>query len=83
VKLGILYFPEIISGIFCAALITDMCCDDFLFGDSSSKYACVQVGPQNLTLHCGALLKVLYCTVEQGDCLQYNTACIYFFVSRM
>jgi len=74
VKLGILFFPEIITGIFCAALIADMCCDGFLFGDSSSKYACVQLGPRNLTLHCGTLLRVLYCIVEQGDCL-HNTTC--------
>jgi hypothetical protein len=73
VKLGILFFPEIITGIFCAALICDMCCDDFLFSDSSSKYACVQHGLQNLNpslwntfesvvLHCGArrLLAVHY-----------------------
>jgi len=82
-KLGILFFPEIITGIFCASLIADMCCDDFFFGDSSSKYACVHHGPQNLTLHCGTLLKVLYYTVEQGDFLQHITVDIYFFVSRM
>jgi len=42
VKLGILFFSEIITGTFRAALIADMCCDDYLFSDICSKNSCVQ-----------------------------------------
>jgi hypothetical protein len=67
VKLVILFFSEIITGIFYVALIADMCCDDSCFGDSGSKWLTV-LNPsmlntiESVVLHCGAkkLLAVHY-----------------------